>query len=214
MTIQCVTLETSNRFQGNPIAEQHRLRYRAIIQRQDWDIPQINEMEYDQYDNPATTYFIWMDQMGKARGVARFNPTDRPFMIKDHFEELVQGDIPQGKGIVEGSRFCIDKTLPTRQRQQISQELVVASLEYAISTGIHAIIGIMYPVYWKNLFINNGWNPVWLGNIERTPDGKRSRVAILPVNANTLSKVRKTTKLHHQISSYGSGQLVNQNIAA
>ena len=56
MTIECVTLETCHHFPGNPIAEQHRLRYRCIIERQDWKVPHVRQLEYDQYDNPAATY--------------------------------------------------------------------------------------------------------------------------------------------------------------
>ena len=38
-------------------------------------------MEYDQYDTPAATYFVWQDGEGVVRGVARVIPTDRPYML-------------------------------------------------------------------------------------------------------------------------------------
>ena len=214
MTVLCATLSTNNFFAGNPIAAQHRLRYRAISKRQDWDMPEINGMEYDQYDNPATTYFIWMDSDGEARGVARFCPTDRPFMVKDHFSTMISGAVPQGQNIVDGSRFCIDRDLPVAQRERITQELIIASLEFSLKTGIKHIVGIMHPLYWKNVFTNNGWQPDWISDISRTNDGKKARVALLPISQNILSKVRAATNIHNLVISYGTPYFEDINIAA
>jgi acyl homoserine lactone synthase len=144
MTIECVTVETNHKFVGNPIMEQHKLRYRSIIQRQGWGVPSIRDMEYDQYDNPAATYLVWREAGGIARGVSRLYPTDRPFMLKECFAHTVHYQhIPHGKDVLEGSRFCIDKTLDAGLRRTIAQELVLSYLEYGIDAGITKIIGIM-----------------------------------------------------------------------
>src|ERR1035438_5037366 len=37
--IEFVTVENVNQFVDNPPAAQHRLRYRSIIERQQWDVP-------------------------------------------------------------------------------------------------------------------------------------------------------------------------------
>ena len=93
MVIECVTLENNHLFLGNAIAEQHRLRYKSIIKRQNWNVPDIREMEYDQYDNPATVYLIWRDKKNIARGVCRLYPTDRPYMLKEVFPNLISPSI-------------------------------------------------------------------------------------------------------------------------
>jgi len=205
MTIECVTIESCHNFSGNPLAEQHRLRYRSIIQRQDWDMPHINNMEYDQYDTPATTYLVWRDSLGIARGSSRLCKTDRAFMLQEHFSQFVTyQDMPSGIDTLEGSRFCIDKTMDIYERQRIAHEIVIAYLEYGISNGIKRIIGIMYPTYLQNLFANNGWQPVWLGETLKTPDGKKSRAAILPVNQGILDNVRARTGIYQQIINYGT----------
>lgn len=204
MTIECVTLETVHRFSGNPIAEQHRLRYRTIIQRQEWGVPRIRNMEYDQYDNPATTYLTWRDRSGIARGVSRLYPTDRPFMLQDVFPHIVTyQDMPCGPHTWEGSRFCIDHTLESPLRKAIAQEIVLAYLEYGLAAHITQIIGVMYPAYWHSLFTKNGWEPVWIGDPVTTADGKKSRAAILPVNEATLASVREHTGMHAPIITYG-----------
>ena len=170
MTIQCVTIATNDHFQGNLIAQQHKLRHRSIIKRQNWEVPEIHGMEYDQYDNPATTYCVWSDEDGIARGVARLYPTDRPFMLQEHFGYMVEGELPRGSRILEGSRFCIDKNLPKEQRDRVAKELVLSYLEYAIDMNVESIIGIMYPIYWRNLFLKNDWEAKWLGEVKRTPE--------------------------------------------
>ncbi|MEM6604079.1 MAG: acyl-homoserine-lactone synthase, partial [Pseudomonadota bacterium] len=111
MTIECVTLDTNHLFPENPIAGQHRLRYDSIIQRQSWPMPTYKNMEYDQYDNPATTYLIWRDEDFIVRGSCRLCQTINGSMLKDHLSFLVDEaeSLLEGPDILEGSRFCIDR---------------------------------------------------------------------------------------------------------
>lgn len=204
MTVECVTLETNHLFSGNPIAEQHRLRYRSIIARQGWQVPSIRDMEYDEYDNPSATYLVWRDSSGVARGVSRLYPTDRPFMLAEKFPHMVTyTNPPSSKHIWEGSRFCIDHTLDKEQRLSIAQKLVLAYLEYGMDRDIRQFVGIMYPIYWSNLFSKNGWNPVWLGDLAVTPDGKKARAGLVNVNKEVLALVRQNTGFHEHVISYG-----------
>lgn len=214
MTIECVTLETNHLFDGNPLVEQHKLRYRSIIKRQDWPVPQIRDIEYDQYDNPAATYLIWRDHNGSARGVSRLYPTDRNFMLKEHFSHMLNyGSMPTGHHIYEGSRFCIDNEIDSKQRQKIAQELVLAYLEFGLHHGIEKYIEIMYPIYWNTLFTKVGWNPFWLGDAFETPDGKRSRAGSVIVDEETLLKVREATGIKTSVISYGKRSLQNVQAA-
>lgn len=205
MAIECVTIENNHLFPNNPVAEQHRLRYRSIIERQNWDLPIIGQMEYDQYDNPSAVYLIWRDDNMIARGLSRLYPTDRPFMLKDSFSYMVNyRDIPTGSKVMEGSRFCIDKDLDLVTRKRIAQEIVLSYLEYGVRYGLNKIIGIMYPVYWRNLFENNGWKPTWIGDVEKTAEGRKTRAAILPISAEILAKVRETTGIYEDVTIFKS----------
>jgi acyl homoserine lactone synthase len=56
--IECTSIDNNHNFYGNPIYEQHKLRYSSIIKRQNWDIPVVRGMEYDTYDNPAAYYLV------------------------------------------------------------------------------------------------------------------------------------------------------------
>lgn len=204
MTIECVTLETSHCFPGNPLAAQHRLRYRCIIERQDWQVPKWRDMEYDQYDNPAATYLVWRDRAGAARGLSRLYPTDRPFMLQEAFPHLVTyREMPCGPQTLEGSRFCVDHTLEVPLRKRVARELVQAYLEYGLQQGITQIIGVMYPAYWRGLFARNGWEPEWIGEPVETDEGMTVRAAMLPLSEATLASVRRHTGIRGPVLTYG-----------
>ncbi|MCV0381716.1 acyl-homoserine-lactone synthase [Nitratireductor sp.] len=212
--IECVTLETNHHFAGNPIAAQHRLRYESIVKRQNWDVPAVRELEYDTYDNPAAYYLVKRNQIGEAIASSRFCPTDRPYMMQQSFAHLVtRCEMPNDRAVWEGSRFCIKSSLPPQERQQIARELVVGYLEFALQFEIRSIVGIMYPVYWKNLFIKSGWNVEWLGEVHRSDEGYKIVAGDLKVSAAVLDHVRKTTGITRTVLNFGS-DTSDQRIAA
>ncbi len=202
--IECITLENVHCFSGNPICEQHRLRYRSIIERQGWDVPVVRGLEYDQYDNPAAYYLVKRNEEGKAVGSSRLYPTDRPYMLQEIFGGLVTNrSIPCDPAVWEGSRFCVDQTLPPDERRKITQELVVAYLEFCMAFDIKAIVGVMYPVYWRNVFIRNGWNVDWMGDLQKSSEGHKIVAGYLRASKEVLEHVRKTTGIEHPVLNLG-----------
>lgn len=202
--IECVTLSTNHLFNGNPIFEHHRLRYQSIIERQGWDVPTVRGMEYDQYDNPAAYYLIWRDEQGVARGTSRLYPTDRPYMLKDVFPHLVShGALPSSPDIWEGSRFCVDPSLPAEARKRIIQEIVIGYLEFAERFQVKEIIGVMFPVYWRNIFVKSGWPVTFTGEAQKSAEGHKIVAGTLPILAQTLADVRRETGIPHTITNFG-----------
>jgi len=209
--IECVTLETNHLFDGNPVAAQHRLRYRSVIARQNWDVPTIRDLEYDDYDNPATTYLIARNAAGEADGVCRLYPTDRPYMLERVFRHLVtEIDLPRTATIWEASRFCVDARLPPEARRRIIQEIVVGYLEYGLEAGITRYIGLMYPAYWRNIFTRAGWDIDWLGPESTLASGHAIRAGAVAVTAEALAKVRRTTGLTEPVLTYGRARQTAQ----
>ncbi|MEI7668695.1 MAG: acyl-homoserine-lactone synthase [Pseudomonadota bacterium] len=203
--IEFVTLDNANKFTGNPLVDQHKLRFKSIIQRQNWDVPNYREMEFDQYDNPAAKYLIFRDENFVARGVSRLYPTTLPYMLEEVFPHFVTyRDIPKSHNILEGSRFCIDQTLQPDIRKRIAREIVIGYLEAALYFNIEAIVGMMYPAYLRSLFISNGWDIEYLGDIKILADGNKARAALLPVSEDVLAKVRQTTGIYENIVNLGN----------
>ena len=202
--IEFVTVENVNQFPGNALAAQHRLRYRSIIERQQWDVPNYGEMEFDQYDNPAAKYLVYRDHNHTARGVSRFYPTTRPYMLEQLFSHFVTDrPMPKNPRVWEGSRFCIDQTLPPETRKRIAREIVVGYLETGLRYGIEGIVGLMYPAYWRSLFTSAGWDIEFMGETALLDDGNKARAAWLPVSESILARVRKTTGIHEEIVNFG-----------
>lgn len=204
MPIAVVNQESNHLFVGNPIVEQHRLRYDSIIKRQEWDVPSIRNLEYDQYDNPASTYLIYLDDQHKAKGVSRLSPTSKNYMLSDCFGHMVDDAqfLPHQDDIWEGSRFCIAKDEHASVRKRIAQELILAYLEYGLDSGITAYLGLMYPIYWKHLFIDAGWHPEWLGEAQRTNDGKMARAGLVRVSSEILEQMREKTQILDPVTYY------------
>jgi acyl homoserine lactone synthase len=202
--IEFVTVENVNLFAENALAAQHRLRYRSIIERQQWDVPNYGEMEFDQYDNPAAKYLVYRDDNRIARGVSRFYPTTLPYMLEQLFSQFVTDrDMPKSHRVWEGSRFCIDQTLPPQIRKRIAGEIVVGYLEAGLRYGIEGIVGLMYPAYWRSLFTSAGWEIEFMGDVTLLDDGNKARAAWLPVSESVLAGVRKTAGIHETIVNFG-----------
>jgi acyl homoserine lactone synthase len=87
--IHCINHRTWQHF-GGALASQFQLRYQMLVDAQYWEVGRFQGMEYDQYDTPAATYLVWQDRDGTVRGSVRVVPTDRPYMLKDLWPDMVE----------------------------------------------------------------------------------------------------------------------------
>ncbi len=197
--INCITCKTSHFF-GQALSSQYELRYKSFIKRQAWGLSEWEGMEYDIYDNPATTYLVWQDKNGTVRGTSRLIPTNRPYMIKDLWPESVDKiKLPNSSKIWEGSRFCVDSQICNSLRELIIKEIVCAYLEYAISHEIKAIIGMMPIGIWRSVFIKNGWSIDFLGKNKPYGGGRKNIAGMLHISKKTLQNVRNKTNIKYPV---------------
>ena len=202
--IEFVTVENTAGFRGNPIAEQHKLRYRCVIERQDWDVPCYNGLEYDEYDNPVAKYLIYRDENGIARGLSRFYPTNQPYMLEQTFPHFISKiPLPKTDSIWEGSRYCIDHNISAKERHTIIKELALGYLEMGLYAKIDGIVGLTYPSLWRSLFINMGWPIEFIGEVTKLECGRRAQAAWLPVSQEILNNVRDVTGIHQSVLYLG-----------
>lgn len=210
--IECVTIENNHLYAGNPICAQHKLRFKSIIERQKWDVPYFKNMEYDCYDNPSAHYLIKRDKKGEALGVSRLYSTERPYMLEEHFPYLMtKKPIPKDKKIWETTRFCVEASLAPDERKSILHQLVVGHLEFALQRNIKNIVAVTYPVFWRNIFINSGWNVEWMGDVHKSAEGFKMIAGSLNVSEKILARVRDVTGIHQEILNFKDVSLAETN---
>jgi acyl-homoserine lactone synthase len=207
--IDCVSIGTNHCFPGNLVAEQHALRYREVIAKEEWaDIYTVDEMEFDRYDNLATEYYVARDAQGRIVGVTRSYPTTIPYMISDVFRFLLSAELPSSPKIFEASRLVLDRSLLGKEeRRPVVNKLVVAYMERALQRGIDAYVGFMLPKIWASTFQRAGWDVLWIGPEVKLPNSNDVvRAALMPVTEAMNAKVRETTGIHHNVLNFGNAQ--------
>lgn len=202
MSIDCFNVTTAHLY-GDALASQFRLRHQVFIERVDYKVPTWKGMEFDQFDTPATQYFVWRDEDGVARGIARLAPTSLKYMLQEVWpDKITEIDPPHCDEVWEGTRFGVDHSLPAAQRNAIVKELVCAYIEYATLHGIDDIIGVMPVGIWRAVFARNGWKCTPIGPVWRE-DGIEVQAARLPVSMETLQAVRHRTKASNVLNLLG-----------
>lgn len=211
--IDCVGILTNHHFPGNLIAEQHKLRYREVIEKEKWrNIYVMGEgdkgVEFDRYDNVSTEYFIKRDVLGRVLGVMRMHPTTIPYMLTDHFQFLATGKLPNDPQVQEASRLVLDRTLlrTREERKPVVHELVLALMERGMQRQIKNFVGFMLPKIWSSTFIASGWDVDWLGPESNLPEyGDVVRAGKMSVNEEMMDKIKRTTGIAGSILNFGSG---------
>lgn len=190
--LDCVTWATAHLF-GSALAEQHRLRYRVFVQRAGWNVPHINEMEWDQYDTPAAHYLVWRDPEGIARGVVRTSPTDIPYMIADIWPELVtEAPLAHAADVWECTRLAVDPTAPPALRREIRNELVVGMIEFGVARGIREFLHLTPMAFVRSIFWGNDFTTRLIGG-PAPIDGIACGVCATECSETALATVRAAT---------------------
>lgn len=192
--IDAITFETAHLL-GDALPSMYRFRHRVFIERQNYDVPNFRQMEWDQFDTPAAVYLLWRDNERQVRGMFRLIPTTFPYMIKELWPQLVTSDeLSSQPDVWETSRFSVDRDLPLPERKRIFGELMCASTEYGLANGIREYLTLTAPAFFRSAISNYGLTVTYLGT--------RQKLAGLPVvvgkwgvSQDTLTTMRR----HHGI---------------
>lgn len=200
--IRCISIDNCHAYNKNLITEQHRLRYREVIQKEHWENVFIfNEMEFDQYDNLATEYIVALNDNEEVIGVCRLYPTTLPFMLDQSFQFLFDKDIPKSPKVLEASRLVLDRSKLTKEeRKPVIEKLMLAYMERGLQLNIKAYIGFMLPQIWESTFLRVGWDVKWLGPKCLLSNQKDTvRAGLMPVTKTMERKIRKTINIDYQV---------------
>lgn len=187
-------LETAHLL-GDALPAMLRLRHKIFVERQGYDVPTYNDLEWDQFDTPAAVYLLWRDGGGEPRAVARLLPTTHQYMIKELWRDLItSGDIPCQSNIWEATRFGVDRDLKASQRRQALGELVCGCLEYALQNGITEYLSVMPFHIIKNVLRGAGVTVDILGS-SKNLGGLAVFAVRIHVTQDGLEKARQYYKL-------------------
>lgn len=143
--IDAVTVETAHLF-GDALPALHRLRHKIFVERQGYQVPTYRGMEWDAFDTPAAVYLMWRDDLDQVRAIARLIPTTFPYMIKELWPDLVEGDnLPSRPDIWEVTRLGVDRSLTPAVRRRVFGQLVCGCGEFGKDNGVKEFYLVTHP---------------------------------------------------------------------
>jgi len=162
--LHVVTRENRHLYQRE-LLDQHRLRHEVYIVERKWDgLQDRGGLEYDQFDDDDTIYFLKIDD-GQVIGGHRMYPTTKPHLMSHVWPQLanVKG-IPTGPHIFEWTRLYIKRERRDGGRfgSAVLGELFVGGLEYALEEGIQEL-SLQFEAYWFPRLQQQGWQIKPLG---------------------------------------------------
>jgi acyl homoserine lactone synthase len=147
------------------IAAMHRLRHRVFKVRLGWEVNSHNGMERDVYDLLNPIYLLAMSATGDVEGSWRLLPTTGPYMLRDVFSELLDGQAPPSHPTIwETSRFSMDSLPDTlsglRAVNRLTHEMFCGLVELSLLFGISEIITV-YDIRIERILSRVGCAPHW-----------------------------------------------------
>lgn len=143
--------------QDAALAAMFEARKRVFIDLLGWDVPVLaGRFEIDQFDDAGARYLVLTDGAGLHLGSARLLATTRPHILGDLYPDLCEETPPRGPGILEITRFCLDRRLRARERLSVRNQLVSAIVDHALACGITRYTGVA-EIGWLQQILAFGW---------------------------------------------------------
>lgn len=121
---------------GTLFADMFRARHRTFIRHNGWDLPQVDGMEFDQYDTPASRW-VAVHSGGEVMAGVRLTPTVHrcgiySYMIRDAQRglletipsDLLDFEAPIDPNIWESSRVFVSDLVPSADRLRVQMRLI------------------------------------------------------------------------------------------
>lgn len=156
--MQATTLSFSNlHAHGMLFSNLLRARHRTFIEQAQWDLPQADGMEFDQYDTPASRWLVVHDEARVLAG-ARLTPTKHrcgiySYMIRDAQRGLLEtipsnllfDPAPVSDRVWELSRGFVCDDVPAPHRRRVHARLVGELVRASREVGATQVLGLVSP---------------------------------------------------------------------
>lgn len=131
-----------------------RARHQSFIVQRKWNLPQVDGMEFDQYDTPQSRW-IAVHEAGQVLAGIRLTPTTArcgiySYMIRDAQlgllgtipDRLLFGEAPVSHTVWESSRVFISHQVPSALRVQVQRDLMTEMVATAQVMGAEMLLGL------------------------------------------------------------------------
>lgn len=143
----------------------HCLRHRVFKERMNWAVNSRKGRERDVYDLMGPVYLIATGKSDEVCGTLRLLPTTGPYMLKDVFPQLMDGEeFPSDPQIWESSRLAVDTGLQVpdshASSKEITNKLLAGMFECGLLFGIHEFVAV-YDERVGRILRRNGCKLLW-----------------------------------------------------
>lgn len=171
-----------------------KARRKSFILRNNWNLPQAEGMEYDQYDTPASRW-IAVHEDGEVLAGIRLTPTTAKcgiytYMIRDAQlglleaipDTLLYDQAPVDEDIWESSRVFVNSDVPAKKRTEVQFRLMQELINTARAEGAKQVLG-MVPAIWSRWIRKLGMHAEPAGPVMNI-DGSKVQVALMDLSEN------------------------------
>ena len=184
------------------LTDMFRLRHRIFKERLGWEVNSREGLERDVFDLFSPIYLLARDEMNKVVGTMRLMPTTGPYMLRDVFPQLMEGqDIPRDPAIWETSRFAVESVLGSdaglRAVSRMTGELFCGLVELCLIYGIREIVTV-YDIRMRRLLGRVGCQPSRWGKPLHI--GKSIAVAgRFEISENALREIQRANRIFYSV---------------
>jgi len=188
------TLSFENMHQhGELMVNLLKARKQSFIVQNNWDLPEAEGMEYDQYDTPASRWIAVHEGDSILAGI-RLTPTTAKcgmytYMIRDAQRgmldsipsDLLNFEAPVDPDIWESSRVFVSHKVPAEQRTKVQTQLMMKLIETSRELNAREVLGLV-PAVWSRWIGRLGLIAEPAGPVMLI-DGARVQVAKMDLNS-------------------------------
>lgn len=109
-----------------------KFRHHVFREKLNWEVQSTEDMEFDIFDT-LNPYYMLAKQDGQIYGCWRLMPTTGPYMLKNTFPQLLNGQpAPQHETIWEVSRFAMATPASQKNAQACFNQTTLDMFRYAV----------------------------------------------------------------------------------
>jgi N-acyl-L-homoserine lactone synthetase len=171
-----------------------RARRESFIVHRKWDLPEVDGMEFDQYDTPQSRW-IAVHHLDQVLAGIRMTPTTAKcgiysYMIRDAQlglmdtipQDLLYEDAPVSEHTWEASRVFVSHEVPSELRGEVQAQLMGQMVKSAREEGATQLLGLC-PRVWMRWMRRLGYQTEAAGPVLDI-GGAANRVVLMNLRSN------------------------------